>query len=86
MKQTKGGSEATKQGPDINKFNKMNLIKCLGTSAVSSTKFVSMLIFASCVVGICNILDYMWLSFFLTGGVLLFCLNIYCKNKNTLQL
>ena len=23
MKQTKGGSEATKQGPDINKFNKM---------------------------------------------------------------
>ena len=43
--------------------------KNLKTSAVSSTNFGSILVFASCVVGTCNILR-MWVSFFLMGGVL----------------
>ena len=40
------------------------------TSAVSSTNFRSILIFASCVVGTCNTLDYM--GDFLLGGVTFF--------------
>ena len=44
---------------------------------MSSTNFGSILIFASCVVGTCNIPGTLWVSFFLMGGVLQFCLNIY---------
>ena len=39
---------------------------------MSSTILGSILIFASCFVGTCNILTSMWVSFFLMGGVLLF--------------
>ena len=42
--------------------------KQIRTSAVSSTNFRSILIFASCVVGTCNMLYYM--GEFLLGGVL----------------
>ena len=40
------------------------------TSAVSSTNFRSILIFASCVVGTCNILT-VWVSFYWEGSYVL---------------
>ena len=52
---------------------------------MSSTNFGSVLIFASCVVGICNILR--WVSFFLMGGVLFFCFcSCFCFNRYMLVL
>ena len=44
----------------------------LRTSAVSLTNFESILIFASCVVGTCNIVPGMWVSF-LNGRVIHVC-------------
>ena len=75
---------------DNTAFNTMNTVVALNprletrwllhkiisrTSAVSSTNFGSILIFASCVVGTCNILPGVWVGCLLMGGVLFFCLN-----------
>ena len=59
---------------------------------MSSTNFGSILIFASCVVGTCNIHYYtMWVSFFLMGGVLfkkhidyIVCINVLFFSTTTM--
>ena len=60
-------SEGDRQQPAV-RATKYSTRNISSTSAVSSTNFRSILIFASCFVGTCNILVY--IGEFLLGGVL----------------